>query len=201
MESSEKIFSTKAHEASVTCLELDASRIVSAGMDSCVKVLDATTGVILNTIRDFEKPVVSLKFDEKSLVTLSKEGTIKHFYWNIKATEEMDGSIHIVTRGDSIDSICKTYGISKFQFLKWNGTIDLKSGSTVTVSSKKADQEQSGLPKSDIRELKQKKDENIRLRGNGKCETLFQDEEESKEHELEASIHFESSSLASRLKV
>lgn len=201
MESSEKIFSTKAHEASVTCLELDASRIVSGGMDSCVKVLDATTGVILNTIRDFEKPVVSLKFDEKSLVTLSKEGTIKHFYWNIKATEEMDGSIHIVTRGDSIDSICKTYGISKFQFLKWNGTIDLKSGSTVTVSSKKADQEQSGLAKSDIRELKQKKDENIRLRGNGKCETLFQDEEESKEHELEASIHFESSSLASRLKV
>jgi hypothetical protein len=135
LETGEKIQQCKAHEASVINLAFDSTKLVTCGMDCCLKVIDITSCQILHTLRDFEQPVASLRFDSGTrITTLSKDGLLKYWLWEKNSGEsggnQGDGYLyHTVSDGETISTICKLYGLTFADMIKLNdkGALDNKN--------------------------------------------------------------------------
>ncbi|KAF2400985.1 WD40 repeat-like protein [Trichodelitschia bisporula] len=75
----------KGHEASVLCLQFDSRPeqdiVISGGSDCHVILWRFSTGKIINKLRNVHsEPVLNLRFDDRYLITCSKDKTIK--VWN-----------------------------------------------------------------------------------------------------------------------
>lgn len=124
----------KAHETSVADIEFDAIRIVSCGMDGCVKVIDVNSFEIIHTIRGQGQdlnpipPILSLTFDSDKIVTLTKDGTICHWMWESrtdpnngsKGDEKYQYQYHTVAPGETLAHIAKFHNTSIVNLVKWN---------------------------------------------------------------------------------
>ena len=68
-----------SHEASVLCLQLDSQRnmLVSGSSDSTIKVWDIEKGEVVQTLRGHKESVLGLHFDEKYIVSCSKDTTAR----------------------------------------------------------------------------------------------------------------------------
>jgi len=132
LETGETIHQCKIHEGSIIDVAFDSTKLVTCGMDCCLKVIDITTCQILHTLRDFEKPVVSLGFDYGGITTLSHDGFLKYWLWEKNLSEsgcsnQGDGYLyHTVGDSETIPSICRFYDITLADLIKLNdkGAID-----------------------------------------------------------------------------
>ena len=143
LESGNAIQQCKAHKTTVTDLDFDATKIVSCGMDCCVKVIDIASCEILHSIRGHDGPVLSCCFDTVKIITLSIDGTIRHWMWESRLeANNSNERYHAVVNGDTMASICKLYGVSIANIVKWNVNQDMKSievGQTLLVEKGKGD--------------------------------------------------------------
>jgi len=142
LQTGEIIQQCKAHKTTVTFLEFDATKIVSSGMDCCVKVIDIVSCEILHTIRGFDGPVLALRFDSNRITTLSKEG-VKHWMWDSESKQsssEKEGAFlfHTVAKGETMDLLCKIYDTSTFQLIKWNNGKRIECGQKIIVGRQNA---------------------------------------------------------------
>jgi len=60
------------HTGSVLCLQYDDKAIISGSSDSTVRVWDATTGEMVNTLIHHCEAVLHLRFNNGMMVTCSK---------------------------------------------------------------------------------------------------------------------------------
>jgi len=117
----------KAHDGPVTDLQFDATKVVSCGMDCLVKVIDIATCQVLQSLRGHKKPILSIAFDNKMLITLSRDGTLRQWPWGSKLQSGVGGdTLHTVTAGERISTICQKYSVSLLQIIKWNKSKDTK---------------------------------------------------------------------------
>ncbi len=127
----------KAHDASVTDLQFDATRIVSTGMDCCIKIIDITTCQVLHSIINaHNKPILSCLFDSQKIMSLSKDWFLKHWLWESPAAKDNDAVVHSVVDGDDLKSISQLYKVSIYDLIKWNTEGSIKSmrvGQKITV--------------------------------------------------------------------
>jgi hypothetical protein len=137
LETGEIVQQCKAHKTTITFLEFDATRIITSGMDSCVKIIDVTSCEILHTIREFDGPVLSLRFDTSRITTFSKDGCIKHWMWDSRSVNSSGGEgarlLHTVAKGETMNSISKTYDISIADMIKWNDAKRIECGQVLIV--------------------------------------------------------------------
>jgi WD40 repeat protein len=117
----------KAHNTSVVDLEFDATKIVSCGMDGCVKVIDVTSCEIIHSIRGQDGPILSCRFDEDKIVTLTKDGQVRHWMWQSRVDPYKNGeTYHRISSGETVASIATFYGIPIVNLVKWNVNQDMK---------------------------------------------------------------------------
>lgn len=137
LETGEIVQQCKAHKTTITFLEFDATRIITSGMDCCVKIIDVTSCEILHTIREFDGPVLSLRFDTSRITTLSKDGDINHWMWDSRSVNssgrEGDRVFHTVAKGETMNSISKSYDISIADMIKWNDAKRIECGQVLIV--------------------------------------------------------------------
>ena len=118
----------KAHETSVVDLEFDATKIVSCGMDGCVKVIDITSFEIIHTIRGENGPILSCCFDDDKIITLTKDGRVRHWLWQSAVDPHQNGKkYHRVISGDTVATIAKFYKTTVVNLIKWNINQDMKN--------------------------------------------------------------------------
>jgi WD domain, G-beta repeat. len=158
LETGEVIQQCKAHKASVISLVFDSTKVVTSGMDFCLKVIDITSCQILHTLRDFEQPVACLRFDSGRITTLSKDGFLKYWFWENNSSgsgrnDHGDGYFyHTLSDGETLSTVCELYGITFATLIKLNGNkgagaIDMKNvraGVTLKVGSKNFNNQQDG---------------------------------------------------------
>jgi len=134
LETGEIVQQCKAHKTTITFLEFDATRIITSGMDCCLKVIDATSCEILHTIREFDGPVLSLRFDTSRITTLSKDGCIKHWMWDSRSVNREGARLfHTVAKGETTNSISKIYDVSIADLIKWNDAKRIECGKVLIV--------------------------------------------------------------------
>ena len=137
LETGERVQQCKAHKTTITFLEFDATRIITSGMDCCIKIIDVTSCEILHTIREFDGPVLSLRFDTSRITTLSKDGGIKHWMWDSRSVNSSgrEGArlYHTVAKGETMNFISKSYDISIADMIKWNDAKRIECGQVLIV--------------------------------------------------------------------
>ena len=82
VKSSDLVNSCKAHDGPVNDLYFDATKLVSCGMDSLVKIIDVTTCQVLHTLRGHQGPILRIAFDSQMILTASKDWTLRRWMWN-----------------------------------------------------------------------------------------------------------------------
>ena len=125
IETAEILQQSKAHEGKVIDLQFDATKIVSCGIDSFIKVIDVMTGSILITLRGHNEPIVAVAFDNKQIISASRDGTLRTWNWGTFQTKK--NQFHVFCEDDTMDKICRKYKIKESEFMKWNGIKDINS--------------------------------------------------------------------------
>lgn len=113
--------------ASVLCLQFDATRIVSGAQDGDICVTDFATGHLIQTLHGHKASVLDLQFDRKRLVSMSADGKVRLWYWQgrIGVNSAADRKkYHILGSGETLKALSLKYRTSIDQLLKWNGLPD-----------------------------------------------------------------------------
>ena len=126
----------KAHDGPVLDLQVDATRVVSCGMDKNVQVVDILTGKILQTLRGHEDTVLAVVFDCNLILSASCDGTLRQWPWTDSWYDWSADRTHTYSVGETLPDIAKIYGSSVSDIKKWNGlkdAIKLHSGKKLIV--------------------------------------------------------------------
>jgi WD40 repeat protein len=94
---------TPLHGGAVLCLQMDATKIVSCGMDGLVKVTDSCTLVAIRSI-PLASPGVALQFDDKKLIVGTRKGDLVVLTWYVEPLRLCAGW----GRGVRVDAVAQT---------------------------------------------------------------------------------------------
>ena len=136
IKSEELLGECKAHDGPVTGIDFDSMKILSCGMDATIKVIDMMTLRVIQTIRCQGSQLLSIVFDEKNVLAVSRDGTVRQLLWNDGHNKETHQHIHVFASGDSLKEICHEYKVKMTDLIKWNPNINLKEiapGMTIKV--------------------------------------------------------------------
>jgi len=81
IKSAEILTSVEAHQSAVISLQVDATKVVSCGLDMIIQVTDIVQGRVLQTLRGHTAPIFAVAFDQKQIVSVSVDGEIRFWSW------------------------------------------------------------------------------------------------------------------------
>lgn len=108
------------HKGTVTALQFDATKVVSAGNDLAIRVCDIISGAQLQVITEAHSmPILDLMYDTQQLVTVAGDHTLRIWSWG-DSQAETSARMHIVAAGQTPQDIAKMYGVTVKELMKWN---------------------------------------------------------------------------------
>jgi WD40 repeat protein len=193
IQSEELLGECKAHNGPVTDVAFDSTKLVSCGMDESIKVIDLMMLQVIQTIRCHGSQLLSIVFDERNLLTMSKDGNIRQWLWGDGNRESHD-NIHVFASGENLQEICNKYEVKMSALIKWNSNINLKKmlpGMAIVVG-------QGHLDKGSKR-IKGNASKSSLMDGSRAFSTSRNEVENHDLFPINENIHDEASSLVSRL--
>ncbi|GMF09400.1 unnamed protein product [Phytophthora lilii] len=109
----------------VTCLQFDATRIVSGASNGQICVIDFATGNLLQTLHGHQDSVLDLQFDRTRLMSMSADGKVHLWFWQTRDGIGADRKkYHILGAGETLRSLSLMYRTSIQKILQWNSIPD-----------------------------------------------------------------------------
>lgn len=121
----------------VTCVQFDATRIVSGAANGKLFVTDFATGQLLQTLYGHETSLLDLQFDRTRMVSASEDGAVRLWFWHTQGTANTRKKYHVLGPGETLRSLSLKYRSSTADLLRWNGIPDsskLYLGQKLTVA-------------------------------------------------------------------
>lgn len=128
----------QVHSSPVKCMQFDSIHIVSGGADHCVCITDIATGEVMQTLRGHTLGVIALAFDSERIVSVSGDNTVRYWTWG-RSSAPTD-KLHVLEKGETLQSVAQRYSLSLGELMRWNGISDVRqcfAGMTLIV--RKAD--------------------------------------------------------------
>ncbi len=113
------------HESAVLCIQFDVTRIITGSSDDTIRITDIATGELMQTLRGHTADVVSLQFDTQQILSVSRDGHLRHWSWQKRGKEQISRKYHLLNHGESLKTLKDKYGSSIKDMKKWNKIEDL----------------------------------------------------------------------------
>ncbi|KAF1777554.1 WD40 repeat, conserved site [Phytophthora cactorum] len=112
-------------DVAVTCLQFDATRIVSGASNGQICVVDFATGNLIQTMHGHQDSVLDLQFDRTRLISMSAGGKVQLWFWQTQDGIGADRKkYHILGAGETLRSLSLMYRTSIQKLLQWNSIPD-----------------------------------------------------------------------------
>ena len=125
LKSGDIIYKVKAHEQSVSDMQMDSTRIVSCSLDMTIQVIDAINGIVIQTLRGGHKNfIMSLAFDSNTILSVCIDGVMRCWRWVTRENNLVDRT-HVFEIGETLLSVSKKFNVSLNDLIEWN---DINTG-------------------------------------------------------------------------
>lgn len=112
------------HSKSITCMQFDSTKVISASHDGTVCMTDLISGAVLATpLRRLAHPVLALQYDTHGMVAASGDHKLYFFSFH-GAGQRVVVREHILQPRDSLPSVARMYGVTSADIVKWNSIAD-----------------------------------------------------------------------------
>lgn len=121
----------------VTCVQFDATRIVSGAANGNLFITDFATGQLLQTLHGHQSSILDLQFDRTRMASASQDGAVRLWFWQTQSTATTRRKYHVLGPGETLRSLSLKYRSSTADLLRWNGIPDstkLYLGQKLTVA-------------------------------------------------------------------
>ncbi|KAF4141126.1 LysM domain [Phytophthora infestans] len=112
-------------DVAVTCLQFDATRIISGASNGQICVIDFATGHLIQTMYGHQDGILDLQCDRTRLISMSADGKVRLWFWQTRDGVGADRKkYHIVGAGETLRSLSLMYRTSVQKLLQWNSIPD-----------------------------------------------------------------------------